>query len=334
MEFHSVALASSSCHCIPYSDMWGENHVGFVRMAVRHGYTIVPVATVGTEDVVRPVMDVPIREVLTAGGILKPPESSSKAFEDGARFPVVLPRPGDVSWHFCGKHLGHQECKSKWKSKCFILLTTVIYKLTLWFSCWRFPKSQTTHDPGCFSILLLDHWWYDWRLPGVHCFLPIDHCGHWGSKGPGLKMIQMCVSDLPCYPNMVHHKCTWDVCILWHSSLFHGDCCRCISVSCRCFARHTLKARRRIWFSFGNYEMWRSSACRPAKLEPAKSKALNSRHWKRESPMLLVSKCWSLTRKALIGYWHTESLIHSALSSVPTVSGPLLFWMCWVRSPL
>jgi len=72
-------------------------------MAVRHGYTIVPVATVGTEDVVRPVMDVPIREVLTAGGILKPPESSSKAFEDGARFPVVLPRPGDVSWQFFGK---------------------------------------------------------------------------------------------------------------------------------------------------------------------------------------------------------------------------------------
>eukprot|EP00434_Breviolum_minutum_P008923 symbB.v1.2.007862.t5/scaffold448.1/size203282/14 len=69
----------------PYEILWGENHVGFVRMAVRHGYTIVPVATVGTEDVVRPVMDVPIREVLTAGGILKPPESSSKAFEDGAR---------------------------------------------------------------------------------------------------------------------------------------------------------------------------------------------------------------------------------------------------------
>lgn len=80
----------------PYEILWGENHVGFVRMAVRHGYTIVPVATVGTEDVVRPVMDVPIREVLTAGGMLKPPESSSKAFEDGARFPVVLPRPGDA----------------------------------------------------------------------------------------------------------------------------------------------------------------------------------------------------------------------------------------------
>lgn len=44
---------------------------------------------------------------------------------------------------------------------------------------------------------------------------------------------------------------------------------------------------------------------------------------KTREPMLLVSKCWSLTRKALIGYWHTESLIHSALSSVPTVSGPV-----------
>ena len=38
----------------PYEILWGDNHVGFVRMAVRHGYTIVPVATVGTEDVVRP----------------------------------------------------------------------------------------------------------------------------------------------------------------------------------------------------------------------------------------------------------------------------------------
>eukprot|EP00913_Durusdinium_trenchii_P029305 g27472.t1 len=52
----------------PYEILWGEHHVGFVRMAVRHGYTIVPVATVGTEDVVKPVMDLPIREVLTAGG--------------------------------------------------------------------------------------------------------------------------------------------------------------------------------------------------------------------------------------------------------------------------
>ena len=37
-------------------------------MAVRHGYTIVPIATVGTEDIVQPVYDVPIRDVLTAGG--------------------------------------------------------------------------------------------------------------------------------------------------------------------------------------------------------------------------------------------------------------------------
>ena len=39
-------------------------------MAVRHGYTIVPIATVGTEDIVQPVYDVPIRDVLTAGGTL------------------------------------------------------------------------------------------------------------------------------------------------------------------------------------------------------------------------------------------------------------------------
>lgn len=49
-------------------------------------------------------MDVPIREVLTAGGMLKPPESSSKAFEDGARFPVVLPK-GEASSKGVGKAL-------------------------------------------------------------------------------------------------------------------------------------------------------------------------------------------------------------------------------------
>ena len=48
----------------------GESTLGFVRMAVRHGYTIVPIATVGTEDVVQPVYDVPLRDVLTAGGPL------------------------------------------------------------------------------------------------------------------------------------------------------------------------------------------------------------------------------------------------------------------------
>ena len=28
----------------------GDHHLGFVRMAVRHGYTIVPIVTVGTEE--------------------------------------------------------------------------------------------------------------------------------------------------------------------------------------------------------------------------------------------------------------------------------------------
>ena len=196
-----------------------------------------------------------------------------------------------------------------------------------------------------FLILLLDtrlfcrrHWWYDWRLPGVPCVFPTDHCGHWGSKGPGLKMIQMCVFQI-CLVIQ-----TWYITNALEMFVFFCMVivCRCISVSCRCYARHTLKARRRIWFSFGNYEMWRSSACRPSKLEPvrsrvhntSKNKVLNSRHWKGESPFFLQSRNVGLTRKALIGYWHTESLIHSALSSVPTVSGPLIFWMCWVRSPL
>lgn len=75
-----------------YSLMWGE-HVGFARMAVRHSYSIVPVATVGTEDFFEPVVDLPIQKILTMGGVLgSPAQGTSKAFDKGARLPVVRPR--------------------------------------------------------------------------------------------------------------------------------------------------------------------------------------------------------------------------------------------------
>ncbi|CAE8621871.1 unnamed protein product [Polarella glacialis] len=79
----------------PYALLWGETHLGFARMAVKHGYTIVPVATVGTEDVIQPCADIPIQRILTVGGYLKPPGGSvgGKAFEQGARFPLVVPKP-------------------------------------------------------------------------------------------------------------------------------------------------------------------------------------------------------------------------------------------------
>eukprot|EP00927_Polykrikos_kofoidii_P023532 TRINITY_DN21651_c0_g1_i1.p1 TRINITY_DN21651_c0_g1~~TRINITY_DN21651_c0_g1_i1.p1 ORF type:complete len:565 (-),score=87.11 TRINITY_DN21651_c0_g1_i1:136-1806(-) len=76
-----------------YAILWGEDHLGFVRMAVRHGYTIVPVASVGLEDVVEPVADLPIRRILTAGNMFPTPsKGTSKAFDQGARFPLIWPR--------------------------------------------------------------------------------------------------------------------------------------------------------------------------------------------------------------------------------------------------
>lgn len=76
-----------------YPIMWGDHHVGFVTMAVRHGYTIVPVASVGTEDVFEPVVDLPLDKVATLGGLIpRPPSGTSKAFEEGAKFPLVVAR--------------------------------------------------------------------------------------------------------------------------------------------------------------------------------------------------------------------------------------------------
>mmetsp|Transcript_64189 Transcript_64189/g.139631 ORF Transcript_64189/g.139631 Transcript_64189/m.139631 type:complete len:560 (-) Transcript_64189:96-1775(-) len=76
-----------------YAILWKEHHVGFVLMAIRHGYSIVPVATVGTEDVFEPVVDLPISRILTAGGLLPTPKKgTSKAFDQNAKLPLVIPR--------------------------------------------------------------------------------------------------------------------------------------------------------------------------------------------------------------------------------------------------
>jgi len=71
----------------------GEHHLGFATLAIQHGYTIVPVATVGMEDIVVPIYDMPLDKILTAGGLLgKPKKGTSKAFEDGAKLPMIMPK--------------------------------------------------------------------------------------------------------------------------------------------------------------------------------------------------------------------------------------------------
>lgn len=77
-----------------YAIIWGDHHLGFVSMAVRHGYTIVPVATVGTEDVFHPLVDLPLERILSFGGLIAtPPRGTSKAFEEGSKLPLVVPQP-------------------------------------------------------------------------------------------------------------------------------------------------------------------------------------------------------------------------------------------------
>uniref|UniRef100_A0A7S1FHX8 Phospholipid/glycerol acyltransferase domain-containing protein n=1 Tax=Noctiluca scintillans TaxID=2966 RepID=A0A7S1FHX8_NOCSC len=75
-----------------YSLHWGE-HVGFAAMAVRHGYTIIPTVSVGMEDVWCPVYDLPIDKLTTGGGLIEMPAGASKAFEPGAKFPIIAPKP-------------------------------------------------------------------------------------------------------------------------------------------------------------------------------------------------------------------------------------------------
>lgn len=43
----------------PYSLMWGERS-GFAALAIKHGYTIIPCCTVGTEDMFESIADIPV----------------------------------------------------------------------------------------------------------------------------------------------------------------------------------------------------------------------------------------------------------------------------------
>jgi 1-acyl-sn-glycerol-3-phosphate acyltransferase len=45
-----------------YSLMW-QDRMGFARLAIKHGYPIVPVASVGVEDMIDILMDLPIRSM-------------------------------------------------------------------------------------------------------------------------------------------------------------------------------------------------------------------------------------------------------------------------------
>eukprot|EP00929_Paragymnodinium_shiwhaense_P084980 TRINITY_DN4546_c0_g2_i1.p1 TRINITY_DN4546_c0_g2~~TRINITY_DN4546_c0_g2_i1.p1 ORF type:complete len:552 (-),score=107.98 TRINITY_DN4546_c0_g2_i1:153-1808(-) len=76
-----------------YALLWSDHHLGFVTMAMKHGYTIVPVASVGLEDFIEPCIDMPIEKILTLGGLLRRPKAgTSKAFDKGAILPLIQAR--------------------------------------------------------------------------------------------------------------------------------------------------------------------------------------------------------------------------------------------------
>jgi 1-acyl-sn-glycerol-3-phosphate acyltransferase len=49
-----------------YDLIWG-NHVGFAKMAIKHGYTLVPISSVGTEDMFSIITHVPVGWLMRAG---------------------------------------------------------------------------------------------------------------------------------------------------------------------------------------------------------------------------------------------------------------------------
>lgn len=76
-----------------HSLIWPDRHVGFAAMAVRHGYTIVPVATVGMEDIIGSMYDVNMQALSTLGGLIEASKGASKAFEvDSAPVPWMTGR--------------------------------------------------------------------------------------------------------------------------------------------------------------------------------------------------------------------------------------------------
>merc|ERR1712187_163185 len=64
-----------------------------------HGYTIIPVATVGTEDVFKVVADFPLSNVLRLGGVIPAPKSKKvggNAFAPGATLPLIIPQVNNL----------------------------------------------------------------------------------------------------------------------------------------------------------------------------------------------------------------------------------------------
>lgn len=81
-----------------YSLIWGEAR-GFARLALRHNYTIIPVATVGTEDAFRVVADFPLSKALRLGGLIPAAESkkvAGNAFVEGTTLPLILPQISEM----------------------------------------------------------------------------------------------------------------------------------------------------------------------------------------------------------------------------------------------
>eukprot|EP00392_Amoebophrya_sp_AT5.2_P012748 g12855.t1 len=83
-----------------YKLMWDRKPTGFAKLAIKHGYTVVPVASVGSEDAWRAWYDFPLGRVMKrlfpAGS-----EKQSRAFKKGICLPFVRPgRPQRVYFWF------------------------------------------------------------------------------------------------------------------------------------------------------------------------------------------------------------------------------------------
>lgn len=65
----------------PYTLMWGER-MGFARLAIEHGYTIIPVASIGIEDNIQIVYDIPLTPIMRC----------MKDKRTDMTFPLILPK--------------------------------------------------------------------------------------------------------------------------------------------------------------------------------------------------------------------------------------------------
>lgn len=95
----------------PYSLFWNDR-TGFARMAIQHGYRIVPVASVGSDDMLAHIADIPgIDSLFTLVGWLM------RWFGDkrvNQTFPLVIPRPFHLQRFYISSappiHTDHYNC--------------------------------------------------------------------------------------------------------------------------------------------------------------------------------------------------------------------------------